>query len=147
METRLYHRRYNGGVKRRRFVLLLGTLPLLADGQKTVLRGRLVQDPLKPPALRTTDGKIVELLGDEATIGVLRDRRLKDDDFEVLGEFIGPAKFRVAPIHERALWVYQGGKRLVITYWCDTCGIRTYTPGICECCQEETALDPRDPAL
>jgi hypothetical protein len=33
----------------------------------------------------------------------------------------------------------------VITYWCDVCSIRTYTPGKCWCCQQETTLDLRDP--
>jgi hypothetical protein len=134
-------------MERRRFFLLLGSLRLPAAGPRTALRGRLAQSPLKPPMLRTPDGKMVELQGDEATMGVLRDTRLKDDDFEALGEFTGADRFRIDPIHERAMFVYRGGKRLVITYWCETCAIRTYTPGICICCQEETELDPRDPAL
>jgi hypothetical protein len=33
----------------------------------------------------------------------------------------------------------------MITYWCDVCSIRAYTPGPCVCCQQETTLDLRDP--
>ena len=134
-------------MKRRRFFLVLASLPVAAAGPGTGLRGRLVQDPLRPPGLKTPDGKLVELEGDEATVGVLRDPRLRNEDFEVLGAFTGPGKFRIDPIHDRALFVYRGGTRLVVTYWCETCAIRTYTPGICQCCQEDTALDPRDPGL
>jgi hypothetical protein len=53
----------------------------------------------------------------------------------------------VDPIHLKAMFVYRGGRRLVVTYWCAICSIRTFTPGTCVCCQEETDLDPRDPAL
>ena len=39
----------------------------------------------------------------------------------------------------------KDGHVKVITYWCDVCSIRTYTPGPCWCCQKETLLDLRDP--
>jgi hypothetical protein len=35
----------------------------------------------------------------------------------------------------------------MVTYWCEVCAIRTYTPGECMCCQENTELDLRDPDL
>lgn len=111
------------------------------------MRGRLVQEEGQPPRIRTTEGRLVTLEGDPPTLGVLRDERLRAEDFEALGAFTGPDKFTVLPIHERAMFVWRKGKRLVITYWCDVCAIRTYSPGLCQCCQEPTALDPRDPAL
>jgi hypothetical protein len=52
--------------------------------------------------------------------------------------------FVVDPIHKKAMFVVRGGKRLFVTYWCDICSIRTYTPGKCWCCQEETELDIRE---
>jgi hypothetical protein len=42
------------------------------------------------------------------------------------------------------MFVHQGGKRLFVTYWCDVCSIRTYTPGLCLCCRKETDLDLRE---
>jgi hypothetical protein len=41
--------------------------------------------------------------------------------------------------------VYRDGKPKLVTYWCATCGIRTWQPGSCSCCQEETAVDFLDP--
>jgi hypothetical protein len=52
-----------------------------------------------------------------------------------------PGLFRVGPLHKRAMFVHQAGKRLMVTYWCAVCSIRTFTPGVCMCCQDETALD------
>ena len=37
--------------------------------------------------------------------------------------------------------VHRDGKKYTISYWCPVCSIRTYTPGKCMCCQEETHLD------
>ncbi|MBE7541124.1 MAG: hypothetical protein HS123_02015 [Solibacteraceae bacterium] len=58
-----------------------------------------------------------------------------------------PDAFRLDPIYRKAMFVVRDGKPLVITYWCEVCAIRTYSPGRCQCCQDETAFDPRDPAL
>jgi hypothetical protein len=71
---------------------------------------------------------------------VLKDARLAGSDFEVVGQAEG-GQFTIGPIHTRALFTYRDGKRLMVTYWCETCAIRTYTPGLCWCCREETALD------
>lgn len=120
----------------------------VARGQvRATVRGRLVrQDEKLPPALLSRDGRLIELEGDGPTLGVLRDRRLKEADFEVEGHFEAK-RFVAAPIHTRALYVWRGGQRLVVTYWCDVCAIRAWTPGKCQCCQEEMRLDLRPPAL
>jgi len=52
--------------------------------------------------------------------------------------------FEVDPIHTRAMFVHKDGKRLTISYWCEVCYIRTYTPGTCVCCQKYTDLDLKD---
>lgn len=90
-------------------------------------------------------GRTVRLTGDEATLGVLRDARLKNADFEAAGRFTGANEFAVDLIHTRSLFAYVNGRRLMVTYWCDVCYIRTFTPGVCWCCQEDTALDLREP--
>lgn len=113
-----------------------------AAGKKDTVRGTLVQKPGQKPAVRTPSGKLVTLDGDEPTRGVLNDPRLAGLDFEAIGKFEGLDTLRIDPIHTRSMFIHRDGKRLMITYWCAVCAIRTYTPGKCWCCQEETALDP-----
>lgn len=109
------------------------------------IRGKLTQSPDHKPALEVSPHKLIYLAGDSPTMGVLNDQRLWGTDFEVIGHFNSPDLFQVDPIHTRAMFVHKDGKRLMITYWCDTCYIRTYTPGPCVCCQKYTELDLREP--
>jgi len=108
------------------------------------VEGILTAAPDGRPALRTKAGRLIFLEGDKATVGVLRDTRLKDSNFEAVGHFTAPDQFTIDPIYKRALFVHKDGKRLMVTYWCDVCGIRSYTPGPCWCCQQDTALDLRE---
>ena len=98
-----------------------------------------------PPAIETPDHHVIFLDGDEPTKGVLNDKRLAGFDLEAKGHFISPDHFQVDPIHTQAMFVHKDGHVKVITYWCDVCSIRRYTPGPCWCCQKETLLDLRDP--
>ncbi len=127
-------------MNRRIFGFLLATL-LKADSQ--MIRGKLSRSPEEKPAL-SAQGKLILLEGDEDTLGVLNDKRLADADLELHGFLDGP-KFTVNPIHTRNMFVHKGGERLSISYWCEVCAIRTYTPGICWCCREDTVLDLRKP--
>lgn len=95
--------------------------------------------------LETGGGKRIQLAGDTETSAVLRDSRLFGQEMVAVGQRDGDARFRVEPIHEQGLFVLRDGKPLVITYWCEVCSIRTYSPGKCMCCQEETQLDLRVP--
>src|SRR6266545_7496198 len=109
------------------------------------LTGKLVQAPGKAPALETPEHRLVWLDGDEPTRGVLNDKRLAGFDIQAKGHFTAPDHFLIDPIHTKAIFVNRDGRRKIITYWCDVCSIRTYTPGRCVCCQQETTLDLRDP--
>ncbi len=117
-----------------------------AESPTTALRGTLRLDPGKAPAIETADHKRFLLKGDEPTMKVLNDARLKGSDFEALGHFAGDDAFEVNHIHLQSLFVYQNGKRLQVSYWCDVCYIRTSSPGKCWCCQKETDLNPIEPA-
>jgi len=131
-----------------RWVLLSGFLAtacLAATVKPADIRGKLLQRPGKPPAVETADHQIISLDGDEPTKGVLNDKRLAGFDLEAKGHFTGPNQFTVDPIYTKAMFVHKDGHVKVITYWCDVCSIRTYTPGPCWCCQKETTLDLRDP--
>jgi hypothetical protein len=120
--------------------LAVAAVPLFAQ---TALRGKLDKAPDGRPAIRTSDGRLVFVEGDEPTAGVLRDARLFGSEMELLGKGEGD-RFAVNPIHTSAIFVHKDGKRLRVTYWCEVCSIRTYTPGKCWCCQEETEIDLRE---
>jgi hypothetical protein len=130
-------------MQRRLFLLTLSGVAALAAGTQS-LRGAIARTSTGKPALKTADGRTVEVTGDADTLEVLADQRLANADIEVLGS-MQDGVFHIGPMHTASLWVHQDGKRLRITYWCDICAIRTYKPGICWCCREETELDPRDP--
>lgn len=125
---------------RRAFILLLGLCGCL---EAASLRGRLIVEEGKPSAV-DAGGKRIAVSGDEPTAKVLGDERLGGAEVEFLGRFEGPGKFAVDPMHKKALWVHRDGRRLRISYWCDVCYIRTYSPGRCWCCQKDTDLDPID---
>ena len=130
-----------------RDLLILAVLSLSAGfaaaPATSSIRGALTQRDGKP-AIELSGHKLIALDGDEPTRGILNDKRLAGADMEATGHFTTPDRFVVDPIYTKALYVYKDGKRHTISYWCDTCSIRTYTPGICWCCQQETALDLQD---
>jgi len=109
------------------------------------VRGILHQRPGQLPVLETSDHRLITLDGDDSTKSVLDDARLAGFDLEAKGHFTTPDRFLIDPFHTEALFVRKEGRLKVITYWCDTCSIRSYTPGHCVCCQKETTLDLRDP--
>lgn len=126
----------------RRFLLGLPVaLAAMAREAKSRVRGILKEAGVLE---RAGQGRIA-MEGDTETSAVLRDRRLFGMNVEAVGEWAAEGRFRVEPVHERGLFVLKDGKPLVITYWCEVCAIRTYGPGKCMCCQEETQLDLRDP--
>ena len=129
-------------VQRRQFLSgLLLTLPALhAEGKETV-RGKLMIGSGNKPVLQTPDGRTIFLEGDKPTLAVLQDARMSGADFEVVGTSSPPDRFVIDPIHKRSMFVHKDNKKLMVTYWCDVCYIRTYSPGICWCCQKETDLD------
>ncbi|MBI3680238.1 MAG: hypothetical protein HY235_07550 [Acidobacteria bacterium] len=131
---------------RRRLAASTCLLFAVARGEESTitLRGKLTRREGRPAALALADGKTVPLEGDEQTTGVLRDARLDGLEMEATGSLTPGGSLRILPIHKRALFVHQNRKRLFVTYWCEVCAIRTYTPGKCWCCQQETALDLRE---
>jgi hypothetical protein len=133
-----------GIVNRRDWIVALLAIPrLLADDPSTTIRGKLSVNAAGKPVL-ATGGKIVLLEGDDATTGVLKDKRVAGMELEAIGHFRAPDAFTINPIHTKAMFVRKDDKRLYITYWCDVCSIRTYSPGKCWCCQEDTELDLRE---
>ncbi|MBS1875881.1 MAG: hypothetical protein JSU00_21885 [Acidobacteria bacterium] len=125
---------------------LLAAAPSFAeDGGTDIVRGKLRQTAGQAPAIETAAGKRVALSGDEPTMKVANDPRLKDADFEVKGRLEPDGHLEINHIHIPSLFVYRDGKRLQVSYWCDVCYIRTSSPGKCWCCQKQTDLDPIEP--
>jgi hypothetical protein len=122
----------------------LGVLASLCFAQSpaATLRGKLVESADKQPAIETAAHQRVAVTGEPETMAVLKDARLAGADLELLGHFKSPGLFVVGPFYtSKSMFVHKNGKRYTISYWCPVCSIRTYTPGKCMCCQEETHLD------
>lgn len=132
-----------------RFCLCLVALAALcfaADSrQSTTIRGKLTIHDGQPAIIETPDHKTVQLDGDDTTQKVLTDTRLNGFEVQAKGQFDSSGRFRIDPAYTHSLLVNKGGHLKLITYWCDVCTIRAYTPGPCVCCQKETTLDLIDP--
>jgi hypothetical protein len=125
---------------RRRLLILTFAAPVWTWAQaRRTLRGIL-----RVPAVLVSGEGETRLEGDKQTTLVLGDRRLDGKEFEIVGEALPGGGLRVDPIHTKALKVLEGGKALLVTYWCEVCSIRTYAPGPCMCCQADTDLDLRE---
>jgi hypothetical protein len=133
-----------------RICLCLLALAAAAVGAESKLpsqaiRGKLTVRAGQPAILETSDHKRITLDGDETTSKVLADTRLNGFEIQARGHFTAPDRFLIDPSHEKSMLVRKDGKLKMVTYWCDVCSIRAYTPGPCVCCQQETTLDLRDP--
>jgi hypothetical protein len=128
-------------------LVALATVGFSADSLPAhqTLQGKLELAAGKPPILVTADHKRIILGADETESQVLADQRVNGFDVQVTGHFTAEGHFLIDPAHHHPLLVRQNGHLKLITYWCDVCSIRSYTPGPCACCQKETALDLRDP--
>jgi hypothetical protein len=126
--------------------MALAAACLAANSQQSILlRGKLIVKDGSPTTVETSDHKLVQLDGDASTRKVLADTRLNGFEVQAKGHFTAPDRFLIDPIHTRALLVNHEGHLKMVTYWCEVCSIRSYTPGPCVCCQRETTLDLRDP--
>ena len=126
-------------------LLIFAAACLAADThQHVTVRGKLIVREGQPTAVETAEHKTIPLDGDENTRKVLGDGRLNGFEIQVKGHFEGE-RFVVGPMHQHSMLVQKDGHLKMVTYWCEVCSIRSYTPGLCVCCREETALDLRDP--
>ena len=126
-------------------LLAMAALCFAVDPATVTLQGKLIVREGKPAALETSDHKLVQLTGDNPTQKVLGDSRLNGFEIQAKGHFTSPGQFQLDPIHTRSMLVNRDGHLRMVTYWCDVCSIRAYTPGPCVCCQQETVLDLHDP--
>lgn len=105
----------------------------------------VVSGTLKSGATLATSQGDVQVVCDPNSDAVLHDGRLIGMGLELRGRLMDKGHFQLGDFHLKPLRVVKDGAKKEVTYWCAVCSIRTYTPGKCLCCQEETELDLRDP--
>jgi hypothetical protein len=124
------------------WVLVLALAAAATPGPQSSVRGKLVQQQGKPPAIETAAHDLVAASGEPETLAVLSDKRLAGLDVELLGHYDGSGRFTVGPFYtSTSIIVHKDAKRYSVSYWCPVCSIRAYTPGKCVCCQQDTNLD------
>lgn len=116
-----------------------------AGGTSETLNGTLSVHQDGPATLATPDHKTITLAGDDTTIKVLADPRVNGFNVQVKGHFTSSDKFQIDPSFQHSMLVHKDGKLKLISYYCEVCNIRDYTPGPCRCCQRETTLQLIDP--
>ncbi len=107
------------------------------------IRGKLIQPDSGPVSLDTGSVKI-EIRADKDSDSVLHDRRLAPLEIALHGHPIDATHFQLDPFFLKPIYAMKNGKEMLVTYYCDVCSIRYYTPGRCVCCQQETRVDLHD---
>jgi hypothetical protein len=125
-------------------LLLLGTALCLgacqaraADTQNAqqTLQGKLLFIQGTGPVVETAN-KQVPLAGRyEYIFRTLEDKRLRNDEVRLEGEFVSDGNFRVDDI-----FTLHHGEVYRVRYFCEICNIVGLGPGKCVCCQRPTEL-------
>jgi hypothetical protein len=116
------------------FAARLARAPDTQIAQKT-LQGKLLFIQGTGPVVKTTT-KQVPLAGRyEYIFRTLEDKRLRDDEVRLIGEFVADGNFRVDDI-----FTIHHGEVYRVRYFCETCNIVGLGPGRCVCCQQPTEL-------
>jgi hypothetical protein len=104
------------------------------NSQKTV-QGKLLFIEGTGPVVKTAT-KQVPLAGRyEYIFRTLEDKRLRNDEVRLEGEFVADGNFRVDNI-----FTIHHGEVYRVRYYCETCNIVGLGPGKCVCCQQPTEL-------
>lgn len=115
-------------------VPITGRAADVQNSQKT-LQGTLLFIDGTGPVLRTA-AKQVPLAGRyEYTFRTLEDKRIRNDEVRLEGEFQADGNFRVDNI-----FTIHHGEVYRVRYYCETCNIVGLGPGKCVCCQQPTEL-------
>src|ERR1035438_5352142 len=99
----------------------------------TTVRGKLAIHENAPATIETAGRQTITLTADDTINKVLADPRLNGFEVEAKGHFTAPDKFQIDPSHTIPFLVRKDGHLKMVTYWCDVCSIRDYTPGPCRC--------------
>ncbi|MGA8183316.1 MAG: hypothetical protein WB819_06690 [Terriglobia bacterium] len=106
----------------------------IQNAQQTV-QGKLLFIQGTGPVVKTAE-KQVPLAGRyEYIFRTLEDKRLRNDEVRLKGEFQADGNFRVDNI-----FTIHHGEVYRVRYFCETCNIVGLGPGRCVCCQQPTEL-------
>jgi hypothetical protein len=103
-----------------------------ADGARETVTGRLVVRAGASFLARGT-GEVPLTSGSPQMADTLVDERIAGRELKLAGRTLSDGRFDVED-----LWVVREAKLLRLVYFCETCNITTFGPGICDCCREET---------
>jgi hypothetical protein len=105
------------------------------QGSQQTLEGKLLFIQGTGPVVETP-AKRVPLAGRyEYIFRTLEDKRLRNDEVRLKGEFQTDGNFRVDNI-----FTIHNGEVYRVRYYCETCNIVGLGPGKCVCCQQPTEL-------
>jgi hypothetical protein len=112
----------------------LGQMALTEQGKaEQSIQGKLVVEAGKPARLEN-GAKATPLTSDTDSIAeTLQDTRLSGRELKLVGKMKGDGSFEV---HD--FFIVRGDALFRLIYFCDTCNITTFRPGICLCCQQPT---------
>jgi hypothetical protein len=106
-----------------------------ANTARQTLQGRLLFIKGTGPVVKTAK-KQIPLAGRYAYIfRTLEDKRLRNDEVRLKGEYQADGNFRVDNI-----FTIHHGEVYRVRYFCETCNIVGLGPGRCVCCQQPTEL-------
>ena len=116
---------------------LAARLARAADTQNSqqTLQGELLFVEGTGPVVKTAT-KQVPLAGRyEYIFRTLEDKRLRNDEVRLKGDYQADGNFRVDQI-----FTIHNGEVYRVRYFCETCNIVGLGPGKCVCCQQPTEL-------
>jgi hypothetical protein len=118
------------------FLTHLALVPIVVAQERLAPQTSIVGE------LRTREGKSfliregaeVPLASVRAEVNeTLADERLAGREFKLVGRFLADGQFDVTDF-----FVFRNGKLLRLVYFCETCNITTFAPGLCACCGQPT---------
>jgi hypothetical protein len=114
-------------------VPLCHMMPMSAEKGEVSIQGKLVVESGKPVVLESAGGTVRLTSDNESIAATLQDSHVSGRELKLVGRGKGDGSFEV-----RDFFVVHGDKLFRLIYFCDTCNITTFSPGICLCCQQPT---------
>ena len=117
----------------KREVRFRGDVVCLDEGGEPAATGKeCPDDPVGGWAIRTGEGTLHRLSPGDKRVAMLTDVRVRSRELQI--EAWQDADGELAIVH---LYSVIDGQAHQPHYYCDVCAIKSYTPGLCWCCQEE----------
>ncbi len=143
-EPRHFHNTVRAAASALALTLIASVLVARPFEQQSSVQGKLVIENGKP-LIADAGGKRIRFQTDDQAIAeTLSDARLSGKELKLVGHSGPDGSFQVDDFY-----VVRGGTLFKLIYFCDTCHITTFRPGLCECCQQPTVpmevplTDPR----